>query len=52
LTLQLPDGRYQVEAWLTTDARERQFAGVAPLSIFTKGPIPAATKHIRTRAPR
>lgn len=52
LTLQLPDGRYQVEAWLTTDARERQFAGVATLSVFTNGPIPAAAKHIRARAPR
>lgn len=52
LTLDLPDGRYQIEAWLTTDARDRQFAGVAALAVFTTGPIPAAAKHIRARAPR
>lgn len=51
LTLDLPDGRYQIEAWLTTDARDRQFSAVAPLSVLT-GPGPAAIKYIRTRTPR
>ena len=52
LTLDLPDGRYQVEAWLTSDARDRQFAGVAPLSVFTDGPIPAALEPARARTAR
>jgi hypothetical protein len=51
LTLDLPDGRYQVEAWLTTDSRDRQFSAIAPLVVMT-GPAPAAIKHNRTRTPR
>jgi hypothetical protein len=51
LTLDLPDGRYQVEAWLTTDSRDRQFSAMAPLIVVT-GPAPAAIKHSRTRTPR
>jgi hypothetical protein len=52
LTLDLPDGRYQVEAWLTTDARDRQFSAVAPLSVLTAGTTSDATKYIRVRTPR
>lgn len=35
LRLDLRDGRYQVEAWLTTDSRAREFAGAVSLSILT-----------------
>ncbi len=38
LSLDLPDGMYQVEAWLTTDAPDRQFAAVAPLRVVTTAP--------------
>jgi hypothetical protein len=49
LTLDLPDGNYQVEAWLTTDAPQRQFAAVAPFAVFTEGPVPAASRPARAR---
>jgi hypothetical protein len=35
LSLALRDGRYRLEAWLTTDSRERIFAGAAPFAIVT-----------------
>lgn len=52
LSLNLPDGRYEVEAWLTTEGPDRRFSGVAPFSVFTDGPIPATQKQNRTRARR
>ena len=51
LTLDLPDGRYLIEAWLTTDARDRQFAGVAPLAVLSRG-APAAPDYGRIRGPK
>jgi hypothetical protein len=36
LSLNLPDGRYQVEAWLTNDSDSRQYASTAPL-VVTSG---------------
>jgi hypothetical protein len=38
VALDLPDGRYQVEAWLTTEGRQRQFSAMAPLPVRIASP--------------
>jgi hypothetical protein len=48
LEITLPDGRYQVEAWLTTEGRDRQFSAAAPLSIWIASPA-TNTQPFRVR---
>jgi hypothetical protein len=52
LSLGLPDGNYQLEAWLTTDSAERQFSATTPLTILTEIAPASSAQHFRSRAVR
>jgi hypothetical protein len=52
LALTLPDGNYQLEAWLTTASAERQFAATTPLTILTEIAPASSAQHFRARAAR
>jgi hypothetical protein len=52
MALGLPDGHYQLEAWLTTDSRERQFSATTSLTISTGIAPPSSAQHFRARTAR
>ncbi|MEX2301436.1 MAG: BsuPI-related putative proteinase inhibitor [Bryobacterales bacterium] len=52
LALTLPDGNYQLEAWLTTASAERQFSATTPLTILTEIAPASSEQHFRARAVR
>lgn len=49
LSLPLPDGQYQLEAWLTTDSPDRKFAATATLTVMSEiGPARAQSFRARS----
>jgi hypothetical protein len=52
LSLPVPDGHYQIEAWLTTDSPDRKFAATAPLTITSEAAPVRGVQAFRARAPR
>lgn len=52
LSLPVPDGHYQIEAWLTTDSADRKFAATAPLTVTSEVGPARGIQAIRSRTPR
>jgi hypothetical protein len=49
LSLTLPDGQYQLEAWLTTDSPDRKYAATASLTIVSEIQPARRTQVFRSR---